>query len=64
MVEVKPARPGHRHVWVAGHYTWRPAQKTYVWTRGKWVKPPRGKTVWVAPKYDRRRSVQVAGYWR
>lgn len=63
-VDVKPARPGHRHVWMAGHYTWRPAKKTYVWTRGQWVKPPRGKTVWVAPRYDGRRSVFVAGYWR
>ena len=62
--EVVVARPGRSYVWVAGHHVWRPAAKRYVWVAGKWVKPPRGKTVWVAPRYDRKRGVFVAGYWR
>lgn len=61
-VVVVKHRPGQ--VWVAGHYAWRPAQKRYVWVSGKWVRPPRGKAVWVAPRYEHRRGVFVAGYWK
>lgn len=40
------------------------AQARYVWVAGKWVKPPRGKTVWVAARYDKKRGVFIAGYWQ
>ena len=62
--DIVVARPGPAYVWVAGHHVWRPAARRYVWVPGKWVQPPRGKTVWVAPRYDRRRGVFVAGYWK
>ena len=62
--EVVVASPGRSYIWVGGHYVWRPGPKKYVWVAGKWTKPPRGKAVWVAPRYDRKRGVYIAGFWR
>ncbi len=64
--EVVIARPSQGHVWVAGHYVWRPANSRYVWVDGRWSKPPRRGAVWVAPRVEvrRGRTVFVAGYWR
>jgi hypothetical protein len=35
-VEVIPARPSPRHVWVAGHYDERGGR---TWVEGRWVLP-------------------------
>ena len=61
IVKVKPVRsakrvvkvkaPGRNHVWIAGHWKWRPALKKYVWVGGRWVK-------------SRKNKVYVAGHWR
>ena len=64
--EVVVAKPARGHVWVAGHYVWKPGRRSYVWVAGKWTRPPRAGAVWVAPRYERRggRTVYVAGYWK
>lgn len=62
--EVVTVRPSKRHVWVDGHWTW--TRSRWVWAPGVWKVPPRGKRVWVKPKYERRGGhwVVVRGYWR
>src|SRR2546423_14232301 len=35
--EVIVVQPGPAHVWVAGHWAWRPASRAYVWIPGVWV---------------------------
>jgi hypothetical protein len=63
-VERRPVRPSPRYVWVSGYDRWN--GYGYVWVPGRWVLPPRGRTAWVAPRWDHRQRgyVFVAGYWR
>ena len=35
-VEVRPARPGAKAVWVPGHWKWKGKKKGYVWIQGHW----------------------------
>ncbi|MBD3334405.1 MAG: hypothetical protein GF355_02720 [Candidatus Eisenbacteria bacterium] len=35
-VEVRPARPHARAVWVPGHWKWRGRARGYVWVPGHW----------------------------
>ena len=64
VVEVRAVAPGPRHVWVPGYYRWD--GRVYVWTAGAWAVPPRGRAVWVAPRWERNRHgwFFVAGHWR
>lgn len=64
--EVVVVRPGPAHVWVPGHWRWVAPRRTYAWTAGAWIVPPRPRAVWVAPRHERRRGgwVYVAGRWR
>jgi hypothetical protein len=34
--EVIPVAPSREHVWVAGHWVWRPARHHHVWVPGAW----------------------------
>jgi hypothetical protein len=64
IVEVRPA-PVRGRVWVGGYHHWN--GRAYVWTPGRWTAPPRGRAVWVAPRWvhDRRHGWYfVAGHWR
>jgi hypothetical protein len=62
-VAVAP-RPGY--VWAGGYYRW--SGRAYVWVPGQWLRPPRARAVWVAPRWDyvpaRHSYVFVAGFWR
>jgi hypothetical protein len=63
IVEVRPAAV-HGRVWIAGYHRWN--GHAYVWTPGRWTAPPRGRAVWVAPRWvhDRRHGWYfVAGHW-
>jgi len=62
--EVIVARPGPRHVWVPGYYTW--TGHRYRWVNGYWAMPPRSRAVWVPGAWQPRRGghVWVSGYWR
>ena len=35
-VEVRPARPGPKAVWVPGHWKWRGRARGHVWIPGHW----------------------------
>ena len=63
-VEVVPARPSARHVWVAGYWVWE--ANAYAWVPGVWMAPPEPAAVWVAPRFETRGSVNVviSGYWK
>ena len=51
-VDVRPARPSHRHIWVEGH--WRYQGGNYVWIPGHWEAPPRAHAVYIQPHWERR----------
>ncbi|MCG6961713.1 MAG: YXWGXW repeat-containing protein [Acidobacteria bacterium] len=63
-VEVRPARPGPGHVWVAGHWRW--SGRRYVWASGHWARPPHAGAVWAAGHWARRGGgwLWVAGHWK
>ncbi len=62
-VEVKPAPPFARAVWIPGHWVWR--GHTYVWVKGHWVKPRKGFT-WVPGHWNKKRHgwVWIPGHWK
>ena len=51
-------------VWIPGYYVWQNNQ--YVWTAGRWDRPPRPGAVWVEPRWEPRGNgyVFIEGYWR
>ena len=62
--EVMMMRPGPYHVWVPGYYRW--TGNHYRWVRGRWMKPPRHRAVWMPGYWAPQRGgwVFVGGYWR
>lgn len=62
-VEVRPARPGRKAMWIPGYWRWQ--GKKYVWVAGYWDKKPRGKG-WAAGHWDKRARgwVWVPGHWK
>jgi hypothetical protein len=56
--------PGPGYVWTDGYYNY--AGGRYVWAPGRWMRPPRARQAWVAPRWERRGHgyVFVRGYWR
>ena len=63
-VEVVPARPSPKHVWIAGYWLWE--TNAYAWVPGVWMAPPEPAAVWVAPRVETRSgvTVQITGYWK
>ena len=55
-----PPSPGYGYVYVPSYYY--PVGRRYEYRRGYWTRPPRGRTVWVAPRYYGTRY--YSGYWR
>jgi hypothetical protein len=43
--------PGPGYVWIDGYWGWRGGR--YAWVPGYYTRPPRGRAVWVAPRWDR-----------
>jgi hypothetical protein len=39
---IQPAKPGHHHVWIDGHWIWDKRTKQYIWRDGYWSKPKKG----------------------
>ena len=64
--EVVVVRPSPAHVWVGGHWAWRPAARAYIWVPGVWVVPASPRHVWVPAHWARRPGgyVWVEGHWR
>jgi|SRR5579883_989431 len=56
--------PGAGWVWTPGFYTW--GGRRYVWTPGRWRRPPHRGAVWVSPVWRRGPGgwTFVAGRWR
>jgi hypothetical protein len=63
-VEVRPAMPGPRHVWVPGYWGWR--NERHFWVTGVWRMPPRQNWVWVEPQWvnDGGGWGFVEGHWQ
>jgi len=64
IVETRPAAPGPGYVWIAGYHAWNGT--AYVWTRGRWERPPHPGARWVAHRWVRRGHgwVLMQGHWR
>jgi hypothetical protein len=63
-VEAYGVAPGPGCVWVNGYWGWRGG--AYAWNGGSWVRPPRARAVWVAPRWEgyRGRYRFHEGRWR
>jgi hypothetical protein len=61
-VEVRSAKPGANHAWVAGHWKWN--GNRYVWSNGRWMKNKKGSS-WAPGHWKKAPSghIWVAGYW-
>jgi hypothetical protein len=64
VVEHRPPAPGREYVWVNGYHRWE--GNAYVWTPGRWDRPPNPHAHWVAHQWVRRGNgwVMVEGHWR
>ena len=62
--EARVVAPGPGYVWVPGYYAWN--GRGYVWSRGRWERPPHARAEWVPPRWqhDRRGYYVVEGHWR
>ena len=63
-VEAYGVAPGPGVVWIGGYWRW--VGRDYVWTPGRWVRPPRRGAVW-APGYWEHRHNRYRwheGRWR
>jgi hypothetical protein len=56
--------PGVGFVWTNGYWDWR--GNNWAWSDGRWMRPPRGRSVWVTPewRHDGRGYRMRRGYWR
>lgn len=63
-VESRGPAPGQGYVWINGYWGYR--GNDYVWTAGRWERPPRGRRRWEDGRWDRRgdRYVWHDGRWR
>ena len=57
-VEVVPVSPSPRHVWIPGHWQWRPGFRRHVWVPGHFAVRPAINRVWVPAQW-----VNEGGYW-
>ncbi|HEY2859662.1 MAG TPA: hypothetical protein VGJ21_14680 [Terracidiphilus sp.] len=64
IVERRPPPPGPEFVWIAGYHRWD--GNRYVWTAGRWDRPPHPHAVWVPHRWVHhdRGWVMVEGHWR
>src|SRR5215831_1143045 len=56
--------PGPGYIWAEGFYDLRGSN--WVWVPGRWMRPPRGRTVWVPHEWrnESGRYRLHRGYWR
>ena len=64
--EVVIARPGPRHVWVPGYWSWAARPPALRLGRGQMAPPPYPRAVWVGPRvaYRHHHRYYYGGYWR
>jgi len=64
VVVVKGRAPRRGMVWVDGHWSWNKRNMRYIWVKGRWAAPPRGKA-WTVGSWKRSRKgwVYVPGRW-
>jgi YXWGXW repeat-containing protein len=64
VVEVRPAAPGPRYIWVEGFHRWD--GHAYAWVPGRWALPPKGRAAWVPGHWAHgsRGWFFVEGHWR
>ena len=63
VIEKRAGRPGRDYVWVNGYHRYE--GNTYVWTPGRWERPPRAHARWHPHHWVKRNGgyVLVEGYW-
>ena len=63
-VEIRPAPPTYRAVWINGH--WKYKRNHWVWVSGHWIKRPGPKAIWVPGHWREtpRGWKRVPGRWR
>ena len=56
--------PGPGYMWTDGYWDWRGSN--WYWVNGRWMRPPRGRAVWVRPewRHEGRAWRFHRGYWR
>jgi hypothetical protein len=64
VVERRPPPPERGFVWIDGYHHWEGDH--YVWTPGRWDRPPHPGARWVAHRWVHRHGewVLVEGHWR
>jgi hypothetical protein len=64
VVEVRGNPPDRGYVWVDGYHRYEGGH--YVWTAGRWDRPPHPGGRWVAHRWVHRHGewVMVEGHWR
>ncbi len=61
--EVRPEAPSPDHEWVPGYWRWN--GERYLWSAGRWERPPRPGQHWVQPQWMRHGGdwIFVPGLW-
>ena len=56
--------PGEGYVWIGGHQHYD--RDHYVWSAGRYDRPPHRGDRWVPSRYERRHGqyVEIEGHWR
>ena len=64
VVERRGEPPERGFVWVPGYHRWEADH--YIWTPGRWDRPPHPHAVWVAHHWERHHGewVLIEGHWR
>jgi hypothetical protein len=64
IVERRPPPPDRGYVWIGGYHRWEGDH--YVWTPGRWDRPPHPGAVWVPHRWVHRHGewILIEGHWR
>jgi len=64
MVKIGP-KPYKSAVWISGHWEWKVKTGAFIWKKGYWTKPRKGR-VWVTGHWVKkpRGWVYVQGHWK
>jgi len=64
IVETRGPRPDRGYVWIGGYHRYDGGR--YIWTPGRWDRPPHPGGVWVAHHWVHRHGewVLIEGHWR
>jgi hypothetical protein len=64
IVERRPPPPDRGYVWIDGYHRWEGG--AYVWTPGRWDRPPHPGQRWVAHRWEHRGDHWELreGHWR